>query len=185
MENDVTRILNSPGAGDPSEKILPLVYSELRRLAAARLANEKQAATLQPTSLVHEAYLRLVGGKEPAQWENRGHFFSAAAEAMRRILIDEARKRMAAKRGGGAKRHTVPLEEVAAPEESENLLALNEALEKLTLSNPVVAQLVKLRYFAGLSNKQAAECLGVSPRTANNYWTYAKAFLLHEIESPD
>ncbi len=185
MGTDVTNILNDAQGGDPtaSETLLPLVYAELRRLAAARMAQEQPGLTLQPTALVHEAYIRLVGGSGEPKWENRGHFFAAAAEAMRRILIDEARKRLAAKRGGGGKRQTLPLEQVAQPESSEDLLALNEALEKLTIANSQIAELVKLRYFAGLTNKQAAECLGIASRTADNYWAYAKAFLLKEIES--
>lgn len=191
MGTDVTNLLNGANAGDPSapEKLLPLVYAELRKLAAARMSKEQPGLTLQPTALVHEAYIRLIG--KPAGeigaplWENRAHFFGAAAEAMRRILIDEARKRMSLKRGGDGKRQSLPLEQVAAPEAAEDLLALNEALEKLTKSHPVVAELVKLRYFAGLSNKDAAECLEIAPRTASNYWAYAKAFLLNEIESPE
>lgn len=185
MGTDVTNILHEAQAGDPTaaNKLLPLVYAELRRLAAARMAQEQPGITLQPTALVHEAYLRLVKTGVESEWENRGHFFAAAAEAMRRILIDEARKRLAVKRGGGGKRQTLPLEQVAEPEAAEDLLALHEALEKLEKANAQVAELVKLRYFAGMTNKDAASCLGIAPRTADNYWAYAKAFLLKEIEA--
>jgi RNA polymerase sigma factor (TIGR02999 family) len=185
MGTDVTRILNNVQADDPtaSEKLLPLVYAELRRLAAIRMAQEQPGITLQPTALVHEAYIRLVGGASEPKWENRGHFFGAAAEAMRRILIDEARKRLAAKRGGGGKRQALELDEIAEPESCENLIALNDALDNLAKTNPQVAELVKLRYFAGLTVKDAAACLGIATRTADNYWAYAKAFLLNVIEA--
>ena len=132
--------------------------------------------------MVHEAWLRLVGGDDPQCWDNRGHFFAAAAEAMRRILIDLARRRKAEKRGGGL-RQTLQLDRVAAPKASEDLLALDEALQKLAGSDAQIAELVKLRFFAGLTNREAAECLGISPRTADNYWAYAKAWLLREIEA--
>lgn len=196
---DVTRMLGQLEAGDPlaAEQILPLVYDELRKLAAARLAEENPGQTLQATALVHEAYVRLVGPisnrsdgsgapvQEQPRWANRAHFFAAAAESMRRILIDAARRRMAEKRGG-RRRRTLLLDEVAAaPETSDDLLALDEALGKLAVADPQVAELVKLRYFAGLTIREAAECLGISSRTADNYWAYAKAWLLREIEGSD
>src|SRR5215472_5349907 len=151
--NDVTRILNAIEAGDPkaAAALLPLVYDELRRLAAQKLAHEKAGQTLQPTALVHEAYLRLVGGRPEAHWNGRGHFFAAAAEAMRHILVDNARRKRRAKHGGG--RHRVPLDDVvpASPEAADDLLALEEALTRLAAEDPEAAQLVQLRYFAGLS----------------------------------
>jgi RNA polymerase sigma factor (TIGR02999 family) len=181
--SDVTRILSQIEAGDPqaAEKLLPLVYDELRKLAAVKLAQEKPGQTLQATALVHEAYVRLVGNDENQKWDNRGHFFAAAAEAMRRILIDAARRRLAEKRGGG-RRKTIVIEQIAAPEASEDLLALDDAMQKLAVSDGQIAELVKLRYFAGLNIRDAAVCLGISARTADNYWAYAKAWLLKEIE---
>jgi RNA polymerase sigma factor (TIGR02999 family) len=183
--SDVTRILSQIDSADPSaaEQLLPLVYAELRNLAAAKLAQENPGQTLQPTALVHEAYLRLVrtGDGEPS-WENRGHFFAAAAEAMRRILIDAARRKKAAKRS--APRQAVDdLANIAAPAASADLLALDDALTRLTAADPKLAELVKLRYFAGMSNRQAADCLAISPRTANSYWAYAKAWLLRDLEA--
>jgi RNA polymerase sigma factor (TIGR02999 family) len=181
--SDVTRILSQIEQGDPqaAEKLLPLVYDELRKLAGAKLAQEKPGQTLQATALVHEAYIRLVGGDDKQQWDSRGHFFAAAAEAMRRILVDAARRRAAEKRGGG-RRRTLVIEQVAAPEASEDLLALDDAMQKLAVSDAQIAELVKLRYFAGLSNREAADCLGIAPRTADKFWAYAKAWLLREIE---
>ncbi len=186
--NDVTRILSAIERGDPGATgaLLPLVYDELRKLAAHRLAQEKPGQTLQATALVHEAYLRLVGnaedGDEP-RWDGRAHFFAAAAEAMRRILVDRARRNRSRKHGGGLVRGELEANQVAVPESSQDLLDLDEALTKLAQSNPRLARLVELRYFAGLSLKQAAEMLGISPRTADSDWAYAKAWLLAELRA--
>ena len=175
--NDVTRILTAVEQGDPhaAARLLPLIYDELRRLAAQRLAKEPAGQTLQATALVHEAYLRLVDVDQPQQWKGRGHFFAAAAEAMRRILIESARRRQSQKRGGGWVRDD--LDAVAAPEPDDELLALDEALQKLALADPLKAKLVELRYFAGLTSDQAAEVLGISPSTADRHWAYARAWL--------
>jgi RNA polymerase sigma factor (TIGR02999 family) len=168
---------------------LPLVYDELRKLAAQRLANEKPGQTLQATALVHEAYLRLVGNQAPStkhqapHWNSRGHFFAAAAEAMRRILVDVARQRQAHKRGGDARRLSLDEAALVSSKPDENILELNDALEKLTGRDPQAAQLVKLRFFAGLTAEQAADALGISPRTADRIWTYARAFLLKELRT--
>ena len=182
--SDVTRILSQIESGDPlaAEQLFPLVYEELRKLAAQHMANEKPGQTLQATALVHEAFVRIVGQDGATAFANRRHFFAAAAEAMRRVLVDAARRRLSEKRGGG-RRRSIEVDQVAAPEASEDLIALHEALDKLNAMRPEVAELVKLRYFAGLTGKEAAECLGIAPRTADNYWAYAKAFLLKEIES--
>jgi len=180
--SEVTTILNAIERGDPqaASQLLPLVYDELRRLAAQKLAREKPGQTLDATGLVHEAYLRLVGDTEAGRpLKDRGHFFAAAASAMRRILIDNARRKRTQKRGGGLKRQ--PLEAVAAPEPDEDLLALDEALEKLATQDPVKARLVELRYFAGLTGEQAAEVLGISPSTADRHWAYARAWLRAEV----
>ncbi len=182
----VTRLLDAAAAGDPkaAAELLPLVYDELRKLAAARLAAEAAGHTLQPTALVHEAYLRLVG-TDPAQpWNGRGHFFAAAAEAMRRILVESARRKKAGKRGAG--RHRVRLEDadVAVPERSDDLLALDEALAALERADRPAAELVKLRYFAGLTVREAAEALGVAPRTADAVWAYARGWLLDRLQGP-
>ena len=181
---DVTRILSVIEQGDPSaaQQLLPLVYEELRKLAAAKMAQEKPGQTLQATALVHEAYIRLVDVDKAQHWDSRGHFFAAAAEAMRRILVENARRKRGPKRGGGHVRQELVEVEIAAPEESERLLALDEALTKLAGQDSKVAELVKLRYFAGLTIKRAAEILGISPRTADHYWAYAKAWLREEIE---
>ena len=182
--SDVTQILSQIESGDPSaaEQLLPLVYEELRKLAAAKLGHEKPGQTLQPTALVHEAYLRLVNVERAQHWDSRGHFFAAAAEAMRRILIESARRKGAAKRGT-RQAALLALDQVAAPVKSAELLALDEALTRLAASDPQVAELVKLRYFAGLTNREAAECLEISSRTADSYWAYAKAWLLRELET--
>ena len=181
--NEVTRILSAIEHGDPkaSEELLPLVYRELRRLAKQRLAQEKPGQTLQATALVHEAYLRLVDDKEGQRWNSRGHFFAAAAEAMRRILVDNARRKRAEKHGGRFDRQDLDDVEIVAPAPSDDLLALNEALTKLEAEDPVKAQLVKLRYFAGLAEDEAASVLGVSRTSAQRYWRYAKAWLVAEL----
>jgi len=165
-----------------ADQLLPLVYEELRRLAAHKLANEAAGHTLQPTALVHEAWLRLTGQKTP-KFANRAHFFAAAAEAMRRILIDRARRKCALRHGGGQQR--VDLEQVDLPfaSDDDQLLAMNEALDKLAVQHPVEAEVVKLRYFIGLTNEEAAETLGISARTAKYYWTHARAWLYHAITS--
>ena len=176
---EVTRILAAIEQGDPqgAVQLLPLVYDELRKLAAQRLAQEKPGQTLQATALVHEAYLRLLGGEHDQNWHGRGHFFSAAAEAMRRILVDNARRKLTRKHGGGLLRHDLDDVQLAAPELGEDLLALDEALELLGKEDPVKAELVKLRHYAGLTVDQAAEALQISPATADRYWAYARAWL--------
>jgi len=175
--NEVTRILCAVEQGDPhaAEQLLPLVYDELRKLAAQKLALEKPGQTLEATGLVHEAYVRLVGVAEPRVYRDRRHFFAAAASAMRRILIDQARRKQTEKHGGGWPRQE--LADVAAPQPSDELLALNEALEQLASEDPVKARLVELRYFAGLTNDQAADVLAISPSTADRHWAYARAWL--------
>ena len=188
--NDVTRILSAIERGDPraADELLPLVYNELRELAARRLARENRGQTLQATALVHEAYLRLVGGDGHGyvpRWDGRGHFFAAAAEAMRRILVDKARRDRSRKRGGGLIRHNLEAAQVAVPEAPQDLLALDEALTALERSDARLARLVELRYFAGLTLKQAADVLGVSSRTADSDWAYAKAWLLAELGKGD
>ena len=185
--NDVTRILSAIEQGDPqaAEELLPLVYDELRRLAKQRLAQEKPGQTLQATALVHEAYLRLVGGEEAQRWDSRGHFFAAAAEAMRRILVENARRKRAEKHGGRLERQDLDAVDIAAPAPSEDLLALDEALTKLEAEDPVKAQLVKLRYFAGLTEEEAASVLGISRATAQRHWRYAKAWLLSELRGAE
>jgi RNA polymerase sigma factor (TIGR02999 family) len=180
--NDVTRILSALERGDvhAAEQLLPLVYEELRKLAAQKLAQEKPGQTLQPTALVHEAYLRLVGVDKAPQWDSRRHFFAAAAEAMRRILIDSARRKRRPKHGGDQRR--VDLDEaVSISEAKDDLLALDEALSRLAAEAPAKAELVKLRYFAGLSLDEAAACLGISPATAKRYWAVARAWLYDAI----
>jgi RNA polymerase sigma factor (TIGR02999 family) len=179
--SEVTQILCAIEAGDPraASELLPLVYDELRKLAAARMADEKPGQTLQPTALVHEAYLRLVGDVQPRDWNGRGHFFAAAAEAMRRILVENARRKHALKRGGDRQR--LDLAEPAAPRFSDDLLALDQALEQLAAKDPRKAEVVKLRYFAGLTMEQTAESLGISLATANRWWNYARAWLHQEI----
>jgi len=179
--DDVTHILSAIEQGDlhAAEQLLPLVYDELRQLAAARLTQEKPGQTLQATALVHEAYLRLVGGEGPRSYRDRGHFFAAAAVAMRRILIDNARRKLTQKRGGDRQRQEI--DALAAPEPGEELLALDEALRKLNESDPLKAKLVELRYFAGLTGEQAAEVLGISPTTADRHWAYARAWLQAEV----
>ncbi len=182
--SDVTRILSQIESGDSAaaEKLLPLVYEELRKLAAARLAQEKPGQTLQATALVHDAYLRLVDQKVPQQWDNQRHFFAAAAEAMRRILIDRARQRQSLKRGGSRNRvDLADIEPAVLPLECDDLLGLDEALTRLEQQDPRKAQLVKLRFFAGLTTAQAAQALGVSVATADNDWAYARSWLRLEM----
>jgi RNA polymerase sigma factor (TIGR02999 family) len=183
---EVTRILSAIEQGDPqaAELLLPLIYDELRRLATQRLAQEKPGQTLQPTALVHDAYLRLVGVGRAQQWNSRGHFFAAAAEAMRRILVDQARRKHAAKRGGH--RHRVSLEavDVGYTTPADELLDLDEALTRLAVEDPQAARLIQLRYFAGLSIEDAAEMIGVSRSTAYEHWSYARARLKILLDIP-
>jgi RNA polymerase sigma factor (TIGR02999 family) len=183
--SDVTKILAQIENGDPraADQLMPLVYEELRKLAAAKLACEKSGQTLQPTALVHEAYLRLVKGKDQSPWNGRGHFFAAAAQAMRRILVESARHKQRLKHGGQLQR--VEMEPFALPVEVDvdELLALDAALERLSVAEPEIAKLVQLRHFAGLTIQQSAEALGISVRTANRQWAYAKAWLYQQLHS--
>jgi RNA polymerase sigma factor (TIGR02999 family) len=180
--SDVTQILNAIERGDAkaTDELLPLVYEELRLLAAQKLSHESPGQTLQATALVHEAYLRLVGD-EPHDWRNRGHFFAAAAEAMRRILVDNARRKQAQKRGGGRERVTFETADVADEATPEEVVALDDALAKLAAQDPQTAEVVKLRLFAGLSMDQIAQATGVSRATAYRQWTYARAWLRAEM----
>jgi len=183
--SDVTRILSQIESGDPqaAEKLLPLVYEELRKLAAAKLAQEKPGQTLQATALVHEAYLRLVGScNGGSSWDNRGHFFAAAAEAMRRILVESARRKQSQKAGGDWQRLELSDVELASPRPHVDVLALSDALDKLESRDPRKASLVKLRYFAGLTNQEAAVALGISTATADNDWAYAKSWLKLQLK---
>jgi RNA polymerase sigma factor (TIGR02999 family) len=181
---EVTRILDAIQRGDPkaADALLPLVYDELRRLAAQRMAKEAPGQTLQATALVHEAWLRLGGDDQPS-WQNRAHFFAAAAEAMRRILIDNARRKNYLRHGGGAERVNLDGLDLAASVDDEQLLALNEALDHLAAHDATKAQVVKLRFFAGLTNEQVARVLGVSEPTVKRHWTYARAWLFREMNS--
>ncbi len=181
----VTQLLSAVERGDPraAEQLLPLVYDELRKLAAARLAREAPGNTLDATALVHEAYLRLVGPADAGRWDGRGHFFAAAATAMRRILIDRARRKRRLVHGGGRRRQELHPDLVPAPEPDEDLLALDAALAKFAGRDPLKARLVELRYFAGLSGEQAAEILGISPSTADRHWAYARAWLRREMRA--
>jgi DNA-directed RNA polymerase specialized sigma24 family protein len=206
--NEVTRILSALERGDPhaAEQLLPLVYDELRKLAAQKMAQEKPGQTLQATALVHEAYLRLVapsqsppseggtppqsppsqgGGKGGVRWDHRGHFFAAAAEAMRRILVENARRKGRIRHGGGRRREHADLEAVYASGTSQDLLALHEALEQFATHDPLKAKLVELRFFGGLTLEQAAECLGISLSTADRAWRYARAWLYHAMAGDD
>jgi RNA polymerase sigma factor (TIGR02999 family) len=182
--SDVTQILSAIEQGDPSaaELLLPLVYAELRRLAANRLAHEKPGQTLDATALVHEAYLRLVDVKQPSSWNSRGHFFAAAAEAMRRILVERARRKGRIRHGGGLHRADLLDAEVAAPVEEEQVLLLDEALARLAEARPQAAELVKLRFFAGLTLEAIAPLLALSPRTARRLWAFARAWLRRDME---
>jgi RNA polymerase sigma factor (TIGR02999 family) len=181
--SEVTRILSAIEQGDPSaaEQLLPLVYDELRRLAAQRLAQERPGQTLQATALVHEAYLRLVDTEQAASWSGRGHFFAAAAEAMRRILVESARHKQRLRHGGALQRHDLDGLDLASPQTPDELVALSEALDRLAGTNALAAELVKRRYFAGLTNEEAAKSLGVSPRKAHQIWAYARAWLLESL----
>jgi len=186
--NEVTRIINAIEQGDAKEadKLLPLVYEELRRLAAQKMAQEKPGQTLQATALVHEAYLRLIGSDNP-RWDSRGHFFAAAAEAMRRILIDNARRKKTERHGGYYNRATLNESLVGKDKtiSADDLLALNEALERLERKDKTKAELVKLRFFAGLTGNQAAKALGISVATAERYWAYARSWLRLEVMGKD
>ena len=177
--NEVTRLLGEIDRGDggAAERLLPLIYAELRKLAAARMARETPGQTLDATALVHEAYLRLLGGDAERHWDSRGHFFAAAAEAMRRILVDNARRKASIKHGGDRERIDLAQEPLVAPSRGDQLLALDEALTALAAEAPAKAELVKLRYFAGLSLEDAAHAMGISPTTAKRHWAYARAWL--------
>jgi RNA polymerase sigma factor (TIGR02999 family) len=184
--SDVTGILCAIEQGDANaaEQLLPLVYDELRRLAAQKMAQEAPGQTLQATALVHEAYVRLVDVEKVQHWNSRGHFYAAAAEAMRRLLVENARRKKALRRGGDRQRLDLDLAEPAAPRLSDDLLALDEAMEKLAAKDQGKVELVKLRYFAGLTMEQTAETLGISLATANRWWNYARAWLHQEISGP-
>ncbi|HJZ93663.1 MAG TPA: ECF-type sigma factor [Gemmataceae bacterium] len=190
--SEVTRLLEAAAAGEPhaADELLPLVYGELRSLAAARMAAERPGQTLDATALVHEAYLRLVGdvahvAHQPKDWNGRGHFFAAAAEAMRRILVESARRKGRARHGGDRRRVDLDQLSVAGEEPAEDLLALDDALHRLEAEEPAVAAVVKLRYFAGLTAEQAAEALNISKRTADRHWAYAKAWLFEALGGAD
>ena len=181
--SDVTRILNAAQQGDPAaaDELLPLVYDELRRLAAARMANEAAGHTLQPTALVHDAWLRLAGSDANTKFANRAHFFAAAAEAMRRILIDRARRKGAGKRGGDWQRIDLDKVEIATDADDDTLLLVNESLEKLAKEDPRAAEIAKLRFFGGLTLEEAAQVMAVTERTANRYWAFARVWLFDEM----
>jgi RNA polymerase sigma factor (TIGR02999 family) len=185
--SEVTRILSAIEQGDPhaAEQLLPLVYDELRQLAAQKLAQEKPGQTLQATALVHEAYLRLVDVDKAQHWDSTRHFFAAAAEAMRRILIESTRHKRSKKRGGGRQRLSLDDVDAAAEGRSTDLLALDEALSKLAIEDPIKARLVTLRYFAGLSVQEATDVLGISRATADRYWSYARTWLFCELGGKD
>jgi RNA polymerase sigma factor (TIGR02999 family) len=182
--SDLTRVLNAieQGEANATDKLLPLIYDELRKLAAHKMANERAGHTLQPTALVHEAWMRLVGKEDP-KFQNRAHFFAAAAEAMRRILIDNARRKRAVRHGGGQQRVDFEQVDLVSPNDDDQLLAVNDALDKLAAHNKVEAELVKLRYFVGMTIEEAAEVLGISARTADNYWAHARAWLFRELKA--
>jgi RNA polymerase sigma factor (TIGR02999 family) len=184
---EVTRILNQIEDGDPSaaDQLLPLVYDELRTLASHRLANEKPGQTLQATALVHEAYLRLVGNEQDEHWDSQGHFFAAAAEAMRRILINRARDKNRLKRGGGHRKVGLDQIELALDTPAEDLLELDEAMQQLAEEDEIGAKLVNLKFFAGLNLRQAAKALGVPARTADRHWAYARAWLYERLDGDD
>jgi RNA polymerase sigma factor (TIGR02999 family) len=185
--NEVTRILKAIDAGDihAAEQLLPMVYEELRKLAAAKLVQENPGQTLQATALVHEAYIRLVDVEEAQHWDSRGHFFAAAAEAMRRILVEQARRKARLKRGGELVRHELHEFEIVTQVKHDEIIAIDEALQKLEALHAAAAQLVKLRYFAGMTIPECAEALGISSRKADQLWAYARAWLLAEMgEAP-
>jgi RNA polymerase sigma factor (TIGR02999 family) len=184
--NDLTRILEKIDSGHPeaADELLPLVYAELRHLAARKLAKEQPGQTLQPTALVHEAWLRL-GGDGAGKWNGRAHFFAAAAEAMRRILIENARRKRALRHGGGQQRLALDEIEIPADLKEDQLLAMDEALDQFATKDPAKAELVKLRFFVGLTNEEAAEVMGISVPTAKRYWTFARAWLYREIGAGD
>jgi RNA polymerase sigma factor (TIGR02999 family) len=181
--SEATRILEAAEKGDPqaAHDLLPLVYEELRKLAAQKMSHESAGHTLQPTSLVHEAWLRL-GGNPSQKWDGRGHFFAAAAEAMRRILIDKARRKRARRHGGDQERVDFENLEIALPGDDDQVLAVNEALDRLAVAEPRKAELVKLRYFVGMTIEEAAQVLGISEPTAKRHWAYARAWLYEEIQ---
>src|SRR6478672_11842061 len=181
--SNLTSILSQIEQGDPqtAEKLLPLVYAELRKLAAAKLAQEKPGQTVQATALVHDAYIRLVDHQQSQRWDNRGHFFVAAAEAMRRILVESARRRQSLKRGGGLDHQSVDDLAIAGPEPDDKVLAVSDALEQLSATDKTAAELVKMRYFAGLTGKDAAAALGLAERSADRIWAYARAWLLKHL----
>jgi RNA polymerase sigma factor (TIGR02999 family) len=183
--DEVTRILSAIERGDEqaAEQLLPLVYDELRKLAAQKLAQEKPGQTLQATALVHEAYLRLVGQEEVQHWNSRGHFFAAVGEAMRRILVEQARRRAAAKRGGQVVREAVDPDGIAAPCPDEQILAVHDALDDLAQADPDAAVLVKLRFFGGMTMGEAADVLGISVRSAQDLWAYARTWLRRRMRS--
>jgi RNA polymerase sigma factor (TIGR02999 family) len=183
--NEVTRVLSAIEGGDPhaAEQLLPLVYDELRKLAAQKLAQEKPGQTLEATALVHEAYLRLVDTEKASHWNSRGHFYAAAAEAMRRILVDSARSKQSLKRGARRRQHPLDEASLVAPRIEEDILAVNEALDRLAATDAEAAELVKLRFFAGLTAAEAAAVLGVSARTADRIWAYARAFLFKHLKN--
>jgi RNA polymerase sigma factor (TIGR02999 family) len=185
--SEVTHILSAIEHGDPhaGEQLLPLVYGELRKLAGRRLAHEKAGQTLQATALVHDAYIRLVDVEKVQHWNSRGHFFAAAAEAMRRILVERARRKARIRHGGGLRRADLLDAEVPAPADDEQVLLLDEALERLAAARPQAAELVKLRFFAGLTLEQIAPLLGLSPRTTRRLWVFARAWLRRDMERAD
>jgi len=181
--SDVTRLLDAAAAGDrkAAAELLPLVYDELRQLAAARMAAESPNQTLQPTALLHEAYLRLIGSADDLRWDSKGHFFAAAAEAMRRILVEAARRKQREKHGGDRNRIDLDAAQPAAPDPRHDLVALDAALTRLAAEDPQAAKLVELRHFTGLSVAEAAQALGISPRTADRIWAFARAWLHREL----
>jgi RNA polymerase sigma factor (TIGR02999 family) len=185
--SEVTRLIDAAAGGDQraASELLPLVYAELRKLAAARMAGEQPGQTLDATALVHEAYLRLVDSEGQARYEGKPHFFAAAAEAMRRILIDQARRKRRVRHGGGRDRVDLDQMNVAAERTAEDLIAIDDALRNLSVEEPVAAKVVELRYFAGLTAQEAAEALGISLRTANRHWAYAKAWLYQRLNAPE
>jgi RNA polymerase sigma factor (TIGR02999 family) len=184
MVGDATLLLTAVEQGDSNaaEKLLELVYEELRKLAASKMAQEAPGQTLQPTALVHEAWLRLLGANQ-SKFQNRAHFFSAAAEAMRRILIERARRKLTQRHGGGLQRVALEEQDVAAADADRQLLAVDEVLDQLASEHPAQAEVVKLRYFAGMTNEETAQVLGVSVATVKNYWTFARSWIFHEIRN--